>query len=129
MLPGRSIPGLEIKLPAIKSKMGKYNTYSFSITPEYLLKIAFVSHRMKGKASDVDAYQRMISKSRLKKISDYITDDGIFPTNIIINLEKPPQFDPSSKEENQDKTNGILGIATLRPWYKSAWIIDGQHRL
>ena len=129
MLPGKSIPGLEIKLPAIKSKMGKYNTYSFSINPEYLLKIAFVSHRMKGKASDVDAYQRMISKTRLKKISEYITNGGIFPTNIIINLENKPQFDPSGKSENQDKANGVLGTATLRPWYKSAWIIDGQHRL
>lgn len=129
MLPNKPIPGLEIKLPAIKSKMGKYNTYSFSINPEYLLKIAFVSHRMKGKASDVDAYQRMINKNRLKKISEYITDDGVFPTNIIINLEQKPQFDPSSKEENQDKTHGVLGIATLRPYYGSAWVIDGQHRL
>ena len=129
MLPGKSIPGLEIKLPAIKSKMGKHTTYSFSITPEYLLKIAFVSHRMKGKASDVDAYQRMINKTRLKKISNYITEDGVFPTNIIINLETPPTFEPSGKEENQDKTNGVLGVATLRPSYKSAWIIDGQHRL
>lgn len=129
LLPGKEIPGLEIKLPAIKSKMGKHICYSFSITPEYLLKIAFVSHRMKGKASDVDAYQRMINKNRLKKIRDYISDDGIFPTNIILNLEKPPQFSPSIKEENQDKTNGVLGLITLRSAYKSAWIIDGQHRL
>lgn len=129
MLPGKAIQGLEIKLPAIKSKMGKHNCYSFSITPEYLLKIAFVSHRMKGKASDVDAYQRMINKNRLRKIREYITNDGVFPTNIILNLEKSPQFDPSSKEENQDKTNGVLGVVTLRPAYKSAWVIDGQHRL
>ena len=129
MLPGKPVQGLEIKLPAIKTRMGKHNCYSFSITPEYLLKIAFVSHRMKGKASDVDAYQRMINKNRLRKIREYITDDGVFPTNIILNLEKTPQFDPSSKEENQDKANGILGVITLRPAYKSAWVIDGQHRL
>ena len=68
--------------------MGGHNCYTFSVSPDYLLKISYVSHRLKGRASDVDTYQRMMAKSRLNKIRDYINQDGIFPTNIVINLEK-----------------------------------------
>ncbi len=88
MLPGKEIPGLSIKIPAIKSKMGGSNCYTFSISPEFLLKIAYVSHRSKGKASDINTYQRMLTKSRLNKIRDYLNDDGMFPTNIVLNFEK-----------------------------------------
>ncbi len=87
-LPGKSIPGLELHVPAVKSRMGGHNCFTFSISPDYLLKVSFVSHRSKGKASDVDTYQRMLTKARLNKIREYINDDGIFPTNIVINLEK-----------------------------------------
>ena len=82
MLPGKTIPALSIKVPAVKTKMGGYNCYTFPISPEYLLKISYVSHRSKGKASDVHTYQRMVAKSRLKSIQKYISEDGIFPTNI-----------------------------------------------
>ena len=111
--------------------MGGHNCYAFSISPEYLLKIAFVSHRAKGKASDVQTYQRMLSRSRLTKIREYIEEDGIFPTNIVVNLEKGrATWDRSVQEENPaDIDVGILGWLHIRPAYKSAWIIDGQHRL
>jgi DNA sulfur modification protein DndB len=88
LLPGKTVPNLDLKVPAIRARMGGANCYTFSISPEYLLKIAYVSHRAKGKASDVNTYQRMISKGRLNKIRQYIDDDGIFPTNIVVNLEK-----------------------------------------
>src|SRR5206468_744556 len=70
LLPGKSVPGLFLRVPAVRTKMGGYNCYTFSVSPSYLLKIAFVSHRAKGKASDIDTYQRMIRKSRLNKIRD-----------------------------------------------------------
>jgi DNA sulfur modification protein DndB len=132
MLPGKSIPGLAIRVPAVKTKMGGTNCYTFSITPEYLLKISYVSHRSKGKASDVNTYQRMVKRARLKKISEYINNDGIFPTNIVVNLEKNRvQFERAHQEtsETLDPGSGILGWLDIRPAYKSAWIIDGQHRL
>lgn len=87
IMEGRSIPGLQLRLPAIRTKMGGHTCYTFSISPEYLLKIAYISHRAKGKASGVDAYQRMLEKSRLKKIKEYISEDGIFPSSIILNLD------------------------------------------
>src|SRR5207302_10800908 len=52
MLPGKNIPGLNMRVPAIKARMGRFTCYSFSIPPEYLLKISYVSHRSKGRESD-----------------------------------------------------------------------------
>src|SRR6185436_9809752 len=87
MLPGKPVSALVVRVPAVKTRMGGTSCYTFSISPEYLLKIAYVSHRSKGKASDVHTYQRMLSRSRLNKIRKYISDDGIFPTNIVVNME------------------------------------------
>lgn len=112
--------------------MGGHNCYSFSISPEYLLKISYVSHRSKGKASDINTYQRMLAKKRLTKIKDYISDDGIFPTNIILNFERGRlNFEKITQQTdvNDDLEVGVLGWLDIRPAYKSAWIIDGQHRL
>lgn len=132
MLPGKTVPGLAIRIPAVRTKMGGVHCYTFSISPEYLLKISYVSHRSKGMASDVNTYQRMISKSRLAKIKEYISDDGVFPTNIVVNLEnKRVRFERVHQEKDQstDTDGGVLGWLDIRPAYKSAWIIDGQHRL
>ena len=127
ILPAREIYGLRISIPALRSKIGKYTYYNFSITPEYLLKIAYVSHRAKGKPTDIDTYQRMVKKTRLKKIREYISDKGIFPTNIVINFEdkKAVQFD-----QKKGSPQGVkYGTLHIRPSYRAAWIIDGQHRL
>jgi DGQHR domain-containing protein len=127
-LPGKQIPGLEIRVPAVKTRIGGNNCYTFSLTPEYLLKIAYVSHRSKGKASDVHTYQRMLGRARLAKIKDYIDNDGIFPTNIVVNLDsKCVRFERAKQQT--DHEDGILGWLDIRPTYKAAWIIDGQHRL
>jgi DNA sulfur modification protein DndB len=130
LLPGKSVPNLEIKVPAIRARMGAANCYTFSISPEYLLKIAYVSHRAKGKASDVNTYQRMLTRARLGKIRQYIDDDGIFPTNIVLNLDKNKlSFQRSSQEEDASTEHGIAGWLDIKASYKCAWIIDGQHRL
>lgn len=127
---GKVIPGLEIKVPALKARMGSYTCYSFAVKPEYLLKIAYVAHRAKGKALDVDAYQRLVSKTRLKRIAEYISgEDGIFPTNIVVNIEKTRHVQFDRGKQDGDSTGGVFGWLSLRPSYGSAWIIDGQHRL
>ena len=133
LVTGRPIPGLATRVPALRSKMGGYVCYTFSIAPSYLLKIAYVSHRARGKQSDLQTYQRMVSKARLRKIARYISDpDAAFPTNIVINLEKGKsgagaQFERAKQEG--DDVGATFGWLTLRPTYRSAWVIDGQHRL
>lgn len=131
-VPGKIISGLTIRVPAVKTKMGGHNCYTFPVSPEYLLKIAYVSHRARGKASDIHAYQRMLAKSRLNKIREYISEQGIFPTNIVLNIEKKFLTFQKVKQENtvdEQNASGTLGWLEIRPAYKSAWVIDGQHRL
>lgn len=132
MLPGKVVPGLSIKVPAVKTRMGRQTCYTFPISPEYLLKVSYVSHRSKGKASDVHTYQRMLAKGRLSKIREYISGRGVFPTNIVVNIDKKYiSFQRIKQETDRAETDasGVLGWMTLKPAYKSAWVIDGQHRL
>ena len=130
MLPDRQVPGLTVTLPAIKGKMGGNLYYVFSVSPEFLLKVAFVAHRARGTDPD-NTYQRMVAGPRLKAIRQYISEKGIFPTNIVVNIEKPKasvvQFDQA--EQGGDEGNGVMGWLRLKPGYGFAWIIDGQHRL
>ena len=134
LVPGKAIPGLAITVPAVRSRMGGHACYTFSLSPEYLLKISYVSHRAKGKPSDVDKYQRMVNKSRLKRIARYISEDGIFPTNIVVNIDKGKRgrglrFERARQDDEGDQRSATIGWLTIAPAYKTAWIIDGQHRL
>jgi DGQHR domain-containing protein len=129
LLEGRSVPGLEITVPAIRSKIGGSTAYTFSVSPEYLLKIAFVSHRAKGKPSDIDAYQRLLKKSRLRSIRDYIAEGGIFPTNIVVNIAESRWINFERGKQEPDSKGSLFGWLNIRPAYRVAWIIDGQHRL
>lgn len=127
MFANKNIQGLNIKVPAIRTRIGDYTCYTFPIRPEYLLKIAYVSHHSKGKNSDMGTYQRMLQKTRLRKIRRYIDQNGIFPTNIVISFERKPIFHRGEQEAEQD--GGTVGWLEVKSSYKSAWVIDGQHRL
>jgi len=128
LVPGKTISNLEITVPAVRNKIGPYQCYSFCVSPEYLLKIAYVSHRAKGKASGVDKYQRMMRKSRLNAIREYISNDGIFPTNIVVNIpDKWLHFDRA--QQDSVESPALVGWLHIRSAYRVAWVIDGQHRL
>ena len=125
------IPNLEIVVPAIRAKMGRTTSYTFPINPSDLLKIAYVSHRSKGKVTDVDTYQRLIKRSRLKAIRTYIDAGGYFPTNMVVNIDSRHRlmFSKAEAPRGHIGVKGDFGWLTLPAKYKSAWIIDGQHRL
>jgi DNA sulfur modification protein DndB len=129
ILEGRAVPGLEITVPAIRSRIAGGIAYNFCVSPEYLLKIAFVSHRAKGKASDIDAYQRLLKKSRLKSIREYIAEGGFFPTNIVVNIAESRWLNFDRGKQEAENKSSISGWLHIRPAYRVAWIIDGQHRL
>lgn len=62
----------------------------------------------------------------------YISDDGVFPTNIVLNIDKNRLNFERVKQANSktdELDSGTLGWLDIKPAYKSAWIIDGQHRL
>jgi DGQHR domain-containing protein len=129
MFPGMEIPELIEPVNAMMGNMGGSTFYSFVIEPQELLKIAYISHRAKTGEESMKTYQRMVKKSRLKRIAEYIhCQNGIFPTNIIVNIEtdKPLRFD---KVAGMAGKNVVLGKLYIPNRYRTAWIIDGQHRL
>lgn len=127
----RRIKGLKITIPALRTKMGKNVAYTFAVRPEYLLKTCYIAHRAKGQPGDLDAYQRMVKKSRLNNIRTFISDGGIFPTNVVVNFEENArlQFHKGKQQGENGDSGGVFGWLTIEPCYGSAWIIDGQHRL
>ena len=127
-LRGQEIPSLSgIKVPATWGTFGSgINYYSFVIPARHLLKIAFVNHQALNHPDGRPAYQRMISKARIKQIGEFISNGGFFPTNILINLTESCVFEPLPKSYNSHR-NAKFGVLTLPNKYKSAWIIDGQH--
>ena len=128
-LEGQQIPGLSgHKIPATRGTLGGRKFYSFVSTPRHLLKIAFVNHLALNHPDGRPAYQRMVSPSRIKEIQRFIEAGGYFPTNILINFTEPCRFDLLSNKENTD-LGTKFGWLYLPNKYKSAWIIDGQHRL
>lgn len=128
MFGGQKIDGLVHKVVATRGKMGGHTFYSFLISPDELLKIAYVGHKASRDIDNLETYQRMLQSRRLKKIAEYINDGGKFPTNIVVNLKtsKKSALEFETREKFGKKA---LGVLHLPPIYASAWIIDGQHRL
>lgn len=124
------IKGMDNRIPAIRGKMGGHTYYSFSIEPEKLLKIGYVLHRSEANKDMMPTYQRIIKKARLNNVRKFINDEkGYFPNSIIISIDtkKTLRFDRSDKQVEGAVAD--LGILYLPQRYKSAYIIDGQHRL
>jgi len=116
-----------LKVPAICGGKGNAKYYCFVIQPEKLLQVAYVHHRRSTPEELQGSYQRMVDKSRLKKINTFITQGGYFANNIILNFTAKPTFRRFEKEMQVGDV--ICGILEFPRQYASAWIIDGQHRL
>jgi DNA sulfur modification protein DndB len=126
-LKDQKIPAMEnVRVPAVKGRLGGRTFFSFVSTPRQMLKIAFVNHRSLNDPEGAPAYQRLISRTRLKQISKFLEDGGFFPTNILVNFGQQCRFEQLAKDED---TNVAFGHLYLPSRYRSAWIIDGQHRL
>ena len=128
---GNTIPDMDNLIPAIKGKMGSHTYFSFSIEPDKLLKIGYVLHRSKANRRMMPTYQRIIKRKRLEKIREFITEEsGFFPNSIIISLDAKSsglQFDSANTQVKSAISK--IGILHLPKKYRSAYIIDGQHRL
>lgn len=128
-LAGQQIPGLSnIRVPAVRGTLGKHTFYNFVTTPRQLLKIAYVNHLALNHPDGRPAYQRMVNPGRIQSIGEYIKKGGYFPTNLLVNFTEGCRFDQISNKDNTDP-NIKFGWLYLPNKYKSAWVIDGQHRL
>lgn len=126
----QEIKNMDDRVPAIQGKMGGYTYYSFSIEPERLLKIGYVLHRSEANQNMMPTYQRIIKKKRLQDVRSFINNGGYFPNSIIISIDtagKGLLFDLSPTKV--DGTISKIGVLHIPKMYRSAYIIDGQHRL
>ncbi|MCM3701918.1 DGQHR domain-containing protein [Paenibacillus macerans] len=125
---GQKISAMENRIPAIEGKMGGHTYYSFSIEPEKLLKVAYVLHRNDANSDMMPTYQRIVKKNRLKEIQKFVDNGGFFPNSLIISIDsKKLKFDLAPLQV--DSSISRIGILHLPQQYRSAYIIDGQHRL
>ena len=129
---GQKIGSMDNRIPAIEGKMGGYLYYSFSIEPEKLLKLAYVLHRNVANSEMMPTYQRIIKKPRLKEIRKFIDNKGFFPNSLIVSIDtngRKLRFDPAPATSQVENAISRIGILYLPQLYRSAYIIDGQHRL
>ena len=108
--------------------MGGHRYYSFMIEPARLLKLAYVLHRHKANTALMPTYQRLIKKSRLKKIADFVNNGGFFPNSVVLNIEagrRGLRFDKKYGDSEEAK----IGVLHLPQTFRAAYVIDGQHRL
>lgn len=125
---GQDIPEMENIVPAVEGRMGGYTYYSFSTEPEKLLKIGYVLHRNKANVNMMPTYQRLIKKQRLKSVFEFIEEGGYFPNSIVISIDSEKcNFERANTQVGS--TLSKVGILHLPKKYRSAYIIDGQHRL
>jgi len=126
-LEGSKVKNLEDHMvPAIRSKIGGHQAYYFLAPPERLLPIAFVNHRSLRDPAGNPTYQRLVKKARLTQIGSFLDGGGFFPNSILINFKKRVRFDIRHSYEDRQIHYGDLYLPDA---YKTAWIIDGQHRL
>lgn len=132
VLEGATIPGLKnYRVPAIQANMGDQICYSMMLKPAVLLKLGFVLHRTDGNKRK-NTYQRYVKKNRLASVNDYIVNkNGFFPNSIIVNFDfdLSKNFNLGAQNMQGNDSNVKVGTIELPDRYKSAFIIDGQHRL
>jgi DNA sulfur modification protein DndB len=116
----------DVKVPAVRTKIGGTLAYFFVVPPRRLLPIAFVNHRDLRDPEASPSYQRLIKRPRLRSIAKFIKNDGYFANALLVNFKEKVRFDRAAPESEDGTT---LGHLTLPNLYKSMWIIDGQHRL
>lgn len=125
---GVKIPGLNGTVLAIQGKMAGHTYYSFLIQPEKLLKLSYVLHRNRANSLLMPTYQRLIRRSRLKKVAAFVEEDGFFPNSIILNIEEGKRGVRFERIAQPDSDSRV-GILHIPQTFRAAYVIDGQHRL
>jgi len=100
----------------VKSKFENIDIYTFVIKIKDLLEIHYIARR--GVHEEEGAVQRVLNKSRINSIKDFVLGGKSFLNTFIINWTNENDL-PKFKKD----------LVTLPIIKKSAQVIDGQHRL
>jgi DNA sulfur modification protein DndB len=120
-----------VAIPSLRVKpgRGKRNPvlHAFFAPARILLDLGYVARL---ESSNPRAYQRLLSKSRVKDIADYINAGGGFKNSVVLSLPKRARFKPKWSQAGKRLPLGIDGGVLTIPYEPaSLWIIDGQHRI
>lgn len=108
-----------LELPAWEINHPGGTFYVFVCDSETLQRIAYVSIEERNHKG----VQRPLSERRCKEVAKFINStDAIIANNIILNLPEQTEYIPPID-------NSLIGTIKLPDQEKSAWVIDGQHRL
>jgi len=118
-----------IQVPAWITTLSNSRIYLFFIEPHKLLQASYVARREIGNER---YYQRILQRTRIGHIREFLKKGRSFPNSIVIAFNKPPAFTPYPEISKQYPwwPDGVgFGCLTFPTNYRSCWIIDGQHRL
>jgi DGQHR domain-containing protein len=112
-----------ITKPAVKVQQGNLLLYTTAFTVEDLLTPGFYKVDKLDASSDSNGFQRVLDKTRAKRLADYLTaawEDGeaFLPTSIFLATDQQITFDASSH---------TLSIDTEKVCPFN--VVDGQHRV
>jgi DGQHR domain-containing protein len=119
-----------LRMLALRKESADRVTFHFSLTPEALLKLAYVHRIHRG---EKEGYQRPLKLSKLRGINRFLFEQKLgFPNDIIISFDeregcalKWEVVIPASDEDGAVES----GWLTIPQYYSVAEVIDGQHRL
>ncbi len=115
---------------AIKIDQKERPILIFSLPANDLRALAYYNQRELDRK---DGIQREFNQQRSKEIADYLEeDDAVLANNIIINLELEKNgltFEDIYDEAKKELKIGILINKSKKDHKKTAFVIDGQHRL
>lgn len=95
---------------------GDTRFYSLTLPKEVLTSTAFVSTR---EEDPLEGFQRLLDKTKARKIANYIDAGGVIPTSIVLSAQLGSEFQYDTKKKTisfSDNKKGFL-------------ILDGQHRV
>ena len=120
---------------SLSGKKKKHKVYTFSISPEDMLKVSTVAHQKINnifEASDsVDKkyYQRLLTGKRLKDLGDHLnTKNTPFPNNILVSY-RGKNLEFTSKQKRGTNVGNTPGKLRFDACPGTFHVIDGQHRL
>ncbi|MDD5109674.1 MAG: DGQHR domain-containing protein [Patescibacteria group bacterium] len=126
-MPIKDGSGRYFECPSLMVQHNSIRIYNFFIEATKLLKLAYVANLDRGTKY---FYQRLVNKSRLQEIGQFIEQNGTFKNCIIVSFEnRPPRPKIIKSYKSEDDNQINIVHLKIKKIYLSLWIIDGQHRL
>jgi DGQHR domain-containing protein len=108
-----------------------FKVVTFYIDPATLMPVSYVL-RKDGWGDDENLYQRMISRSKIKSMRQFLAqEDRVFINNVIVSLPAATRvLDYDGNQIELQKVVKTTGVRVQVPnQFNSIGIIDGQHRV